>query len=441
MKLSRRKLIGGAALGVAGAALLGRPQLFGIRRSRSRELRIGYITALSGVRANFGEADAWTLERIRAALRGGLVIQGERYAVDIVVKDNQSDQNRSSAVSSDLLLRDKVDLLLIQDGDAVYPAGPLCDVNAVPAISTMMPWQAFLYGRGSDPQRGFPYTFHFFWGNDDVIRNFVGMWESIATNRRVGTFYFDNPPGRSYADPERGMPAGMKRAGYKELDAGLFKISTDDFSNQVSLFKNGGAQIVSGFAFANHFATFWNQAQQAAFRPEICTVAAAFLFPSAIESLGPAGDGMSTEVWWTPRFPFHSSITGQSASALATEWEQSTGRQWTPPLGYGHALWEVGIAALRNAADPKDNRAVRDAIARLADGHDRRSGQLQGQRHTNVATTGVVGGQWRKARAGRHPFELQIIAQRHRAAHPAGCRAGAAVPAGLTAAAAPASRL
>jgi branched-chain amino acid transport system substrate-binding protein len=162
VKLSRRKLIGGAALGVAGAALLGRPQLFGIRRSRSRELRIGYITALSGVRANFGEADAWTLERIRVALRGGLVIHGERYAVEIIVKDNQSDQNRSSAVSSDLLLRDKVDLLLIQDGDAVYPAGPLCDVNAVPAISTMMPWQAFLYGRGSDPQRGFPYTFHFF---------------------------------------------------------------------------------------------------------------------------------------------------------------------------------------------------------------------------------------------------------------------------------------
>lgn len=408
MNITRRKLIGAAAVAAAGAVVIGKPELFNIRRSRSRVLRIGYITALSGVRANFGEADPWTLERIRAHLKDGLTIHGIKYDVEIIVKDNQSDQNRSSAVSNDLLLRDKVDLLLIQDGDAVFPAGPLCDVNGIPAISTMMPWQSFLYGRGSNPQQGFPYTFHFFWGNDDVIRTFVGMWDAVATNRKVGTFYADNPPGQSYADPALGMPSGLKRGGYTELSAGLFKIATDDFSNQVSLFKNGEAQIVSGFAFANHFTTFWKQAQQAGYRPEVCTVAAAFLFPSAVDALGAAGDGMSTEVWWTPNFPFQSSITGQSARALADEWERSSGRQWTPPLGYGHALWEVGLAALRTSADPKDKKAVRDAIAHLSLDTIVGPVRFKDSAVKNVATTGVVGGQWRKSRDGRNPFELRI---------------------------------
>ena len=73
---------------------------------------------------------------------------------------------------------------------------------------------------------------------------------------------------------------------------------------------------------------------------------------------------MSTEVWWTPAYPFKSSLTGQSAKELAAQWEKDTGKQWTQPIGYAHALWEVGFAALRNS-DPKDNNSVRDAIKNL----------------------------------------------------------------------------
>jgi branched-chain amino acid transport system substrate-binding protein len=41
------------------------------------------------------------------------------------------------------------------------------------------------------------------------------------------------------------------------------------------------------------------------------------------------------------QLPFKSSLTGQSAKALAADWESSTGKQWTQPIGYGHALFEV----------------------------------------------------------------------------------------------------
>lgn len=402
--LSRRRLvIGGSAAALAGIPALVQAQ------AGAKTIKIGYLTTLSGVRANFGEADNWSLERVRAALKDGLTIGGTTYKVEIVVRDTQSDANRGATMSSELVLREKVDLLLVQDSDAALAAGQLCDVNGVPMVSTMGPWQAITFGRGSTPEKGFPYSFHFFWGADDVLKNFFGIWDGLKVEHTLGTLYIDNGPGHAFADPANGIPGGAKARGYKEINSGFFKIATDDFSNQVSAFKNGRAAIVSGFAYANHFATFWKQAQQADYRPEVVTMAASFLFPSAVESLGAAGNGMSTEVWWTPNFPFKSSLTGQSAKALAADWEKSTGKQWTQPIGYGHALFEVGIAALKATPNPKDKKALRDAIAGLQ--LDSIVGRIDFKTSPikSIAVTPMVAGQWRKTKAGsKFPYELLI---------------------------------
>lgn len=400
--LHRRTLL------AAGAAATVLPRL---AVAQDKPIKIGYVTALSGPRASFGVADEWHLARIRALLKDGLeVAGGKRLPVEIVLRDNQSDANRSLQVVQDLVLREKVDLMLVQDGDATTPAGQLCDVHGIPMVSTMSPWQAFMFARNGNMSKGFPFSFHFFWGADDVVKQFVAMWDTAKTNKQVGTLYIDNPPGQAFADPLRGMPGMLRSAGYKEATGGFFKLGTDDFSNQVGGFKNTGAQIVSGFMYESHFATFWKQAQQAGFKPEIVTMAAAFLFPSAMKALGAAGNGMSSEVWWTPAFPFKSSLTGQTAKDFAADWEKSTGNPWTQPLGYAHALWEVGLAALQRAADPRDRKSVRDTLRELS--LDTMVGKVDFKNSPikSVAKTALAGGQWRRAPDGaRHPFELLVV--------------------------------
>ena len=42
----------------------------------------------------------------------------------------------------------------------------------------------------------------------------------------------------------------------------------------------------------------------------------ALLFPASVEALGDIGDGMSTEVWWSPAHPFKSSLTGETAGQV-----------------------------------------------------------------------------------------------------------------------------
>ena len=399
--MGRRTLLGGAG---AMVGLLASPSVL---RAASREIRIGYITALSGPRAEFGVSDRWMLSQIQALVGNGLRIGGDTYSIEILMRDNQSSVNRSASLGTELIQREGVDLLLTQDLDAAVATGEMCDVMGVPAISTMGPWQAWMFGRGSNPAQGFPYTFTFFWGADAAMQTYTRIWDQIATDRVAGDFYLDNSVGLAFADPEHGLPAAMSAAGYKRVAGGMYQMQTQDFSAQVALFRNAKADIVTGFGFPPHWSTFWAQAGQAGYAPEAATFAGAFLFPSAIEAFGARGDGMTTEVWWTPNVPFRSSLTGQSASELAAAWEAHSGTQWVQTLGYSHALFEVALAALRKSAAPGDRDAVRDAIASLR--LDTMVGPVDfaGSPIRSVAVTEVAGGQWRRG-TGRHPFDLLI---------------------------------
>lgn len=401
-QLSRRMFLSASA---AATGTLAAPSIV---RAAGRELRIGYITALSGPRAEFGASDPWMLEQVQQITKDGLTIDGNTYSVEFLMRDNQSNPNRSASVGQELIQREGVDLLLVQDLDASVATGEMSDIAGIPSISTMGPWQAWMFGRGSNPEQGFPYSFTFFWGADDAMNTFTRIWDQLDTNKLVGDFYFDNPAGNAFADPNLGLPAVLGGAGYSRVDGGMFQLETQDFSAQVSRFKDAGAQIVTGFGFPPHWSTSWAQAGQAGYAPEAATFAAAFLFPSAIEALGDRGNGMSTEVWWTPNVPFQSSLTGQSATELAGAWEDASGAQWLQTLGYSHALFETGIQALKDSGDPKNPDAVRDAIAAL--NMDTMVGPINfaGSPIKNVAVTEVAGGQWRKTDGGKHMYDMVI---------------------------------
>ncbi|WP_404405144.1 ABC transporter substrate-binding protein [Pelagibacterium halotolerans] len=402
--ISRRKLLqrGGAAVLASG---LYAPA---IARAANSTIKIGYVGSLSGVRAAFGETENWTIEKMREHLSGGLVLNGKTYNVELVVRDNQSDANRSASVASELVMRERCNLVLAQDGEAAAAIGELADARGVPTISSMVPWQGWMFPRGGTPDKGFPYTFHFFAGSDAVMQSFVGMFDALETNKKVGTTYLDNPAGQGLAHPALGLPAALSQAGYEEVGAGMFQLATNDFSRAVSAFAGAECDIVSGFMYPNHFIPFWNQVAQAGYTPKACAMAAAFLFPSAVSALGDRGDGMATEVWWTPNFPFASSLTGQGAADLAGQWEEETGKQWTQPLGYGHALWEVGLAALAKADDPTNNDSIRDAIAALNVDTVIGPVNFASSPVKSVAITPIVGGQWRRS-SGQYDYDLRVV--------------------------------
>ncbi|MFD2274318.1 hypothetical protein ACFS07_33570 [Undibacterium arcticum] len=80
--------------------------------------------------------------------------------------------------------------------------------------------------------------------------------------------------------------------------------------------------------------TFLTQAKQQGFKPKVITLGKALLFPGAIDALGDLGDGLTTEVWWSPWHPFKSTFTGMSAKELCGAYEEQSKKQWTQPIGF-----------------------------------------------------------------------------------------------------------
>ncbi|MEC7963877.1 MAG: ABC transporter substrate-binding protein, partial [Pseudomonadota bacterium] len=350
----------------AGAAALAAPALLNSTRAYAATptLRIGHVSPRTGPLAGFAEADDYVLKGIEQAFAAGLENNGKSWNVEIISKDSQSNPNRAAEVAADLILGEEVDIIVAASTpDTVNPVADQAEVNEVPCITTDCPWQPYFFGRNGVPGEGFQSTYHFFWGLEDVIYSFLELWDASGANSVVGGLFPNDADGNAWGHPELGLPKPLGISGYDLIDPGRYQPLSDDFSNYISAFKEAGCEIVTGNMSPPDFATFWAQAAQQGFRPKVVTIGKALLFPSFIESLGDRGDGLTSEVWWTPNHPFSSSLNGASARQLAEGYTAETGRPWTQPIGFKHALFEVAADVIRRAEDLEDPEAIVAAIA------------------------------------------------------------------------------
>ena len=378
-------------------AIASSASLIGCRKgsSTNRPVKIGFVSPRTGALAAFSEADPFVLSGIRKALDGGLPIAGRVHPVEILEKDSRSDPNRAAEVASDLIKTDRVDLLVTANTpETVNPVSDQAEINGVPCISTDAPWQPYYFGRGGKLDQGFEWTYHFFWGTQELVAVYTSMWGSLPTNKVVGALWGNDNDGNSFSDPVQGFPPVLAAKGYKLIDSGRFQPATSDFSAQINAFKSGGVEILTGVLSPPAFTTFWSQAAQQGFRPKIATIAKALLFPASVESLGERANNLSTEVWWSPNHPFRSGVTGQTAKEFCAEYENLIKKPWTQPMGFKHALFGVAIDVLKRTKDIDSPEAIRAAIRET--NYNSIVGPIAwtGTPVKNVCRTPLVGGQW-----------------------------------------------
>jgi branched-chain amino acid transport system substrate-binding protein len=407
--MTDRKTISRRTLVKTGLGAIAAPAVLRVlpAEAQTATIKIGHVSPKTGPLAGFGEADGFILQQVRDILSKGLVNGGKTYKVEIISKDSQSNASRASEVASELILGDKVNLIVASaTPDTTNPVSDQAEINEVPCITTNCPWQPYFFGRKGDPKKGFTWTYHFFWGLEDVIGSFLALWNELSTNKVVGGLFPNDADGNAWGDAKLGFPPALAAAGYKLVDPGRYQVMNNDFTAQISAFKAAGAQIVTGNMIPPDFATFWSQAAQQGFKPKIVTIGKALLFPSVIESLGERGNGLTSEIWWTPNHPFKSSLTGQSAKDLTDAWTKfSGGRPWTQPIGFQHALFEVAIDVIKRAKNINDPKSILEAI--VATNYNSMVGHVQwtGQPVKNVTKTPLVAGQWQR-KGGK--FELVI---------------------------------
>ncbi len=407
--LTRRDLMTAAAAGTAALA-------FGGRRAFAADdtLKVGFISPRTGPLGGFGETDGYVLELARKALANGFQAGGKTWKVEILDRDTQSDPSRAGQLAKDLINNQAVDLMLaVSTPETINPVADACEAAGVPCLSTVMPWEAWYFGRGAKPGAPSPFkwTYHFGFGVGEFLKTYISQWNLIETNKKVGVMYPNDADGNAI---RANLAPALAKAGFTIVDPGAYETGTTDFSSQIALFRQEGVEIFNSFPIPPDFAAFWRQAAQQGLiqQIKICQVAKTGLFPSDIEALGDLGVNIASAAYWHKAFPYKSSLTGVSGLELADGYEAASGKQWTQQLGASLSLLDAGFDALKAASDSKNKEAVAKTLSTLKTTTIAGKVDFTGGPVANVSPGPIVGTQWVKAPAGSK-FALDYVVTEH----------------------------
>ena len=262
----------GLALGATGglggvlAACGGGETSDSASEGEGREIKIGFVSPLTGPLAAFGEADQFCVDQWKAAVADGIATaDGAVHPINIIMKDSQSDTNRAAQVAGDLISNDGVDIMMVASTpDTVPPVADQCEATGCRASPTTARGRRTSSDAGGDPENPFKWTYHSFWGSESAAAVFMSMWDKLETNKTIGVMWPNDADGNAWADAKTGMPTFWGPAGYKFVDPGRYQNGTEDFSTQIGKFKAAGAEILNGVMIPPDFTNFWKQASSRA---------------------------------------------------------------------------------------------------------------------------------------------------------------------------------
>jgi len=380
-----------------------------------RAVKIGAVSPVTGSLASFGGPDKWIVSYVLEAVKDGVVCgDGKLHPIEIEQLDTQSSPNRAAEVAADLIFNTKVDMMVASSSpDTVNPAAEQAEANSVPFLANFVPWQPFYFGRGATVDTGYTWTWMFHFGIEDAAECRIGMWDQIATNKQVALLFANDADGQSWANPDTGLGSYLEKAGYTVVSQpDLYPSPAEDYTAQITEFKNSGAEILSGVQVPPDFTNFWKQSYQQGFRPKIMSIAKAALFHASVEALGDIALGWSDHMVWHPKFPYASMLTGQTCQEYADQYTADTGAQWTQPLGQlGKYEWAIDIL---QRWDPENKQQFPDVVKESK--FDCINGPVDFTLPVQMGTTRpvpnvfkikIAGGQWGKAPEDS-PFQYDI---------------------------------
>jgi hypothetical protein len=108
-RFNRRAFIKASA---ATGAALAAGSVFAPAVRAAKTIKLGYVSPQTGPLAAFAEANNFIISNFQGAVKNGIKVGNATYPVEVVVKDSQSNPNRAVEVAKELIVGDKVDLIL-----------------------------------------------------------------------------------------------------------------------------------------------------------------------------------------------------------------------------------------------------------------------------------------------------------------------------------------
>jgi branched-chain amino acid transport system substrate-binding protein len=409
--LSRRTFVAASAAGAVSPLM----SAYGAWAADSENvIKVGFVSPVTGNLGTFGVGDGYLTAQVRKALDKGLRVGDKTYKVVLLDRDSQSDPARAGQLAKARISNDKIDFMLVTSTpEVVNPVADACEAAGVPCLSTVMPWEAWYFGRGGKPGQPSPFkwTYHFAFGGAQFAGLYLSMWSQIPNNKKVGVMFPNDADGNAVRPL---LSEAFSKAGYTVIDPGPFEDGTTDYSAQIALFKKERPDLFVALVLPPDFATLWRQAAQQGFAKttKIATPTKSGTNPSEIEALGDLGYKLTTTSPWVPAAPYKSPVLGMTSQELADGYEAATGKQVTQQLGASNSVFDAGIQALQISGNPLDKAALAKTLSNLK--VETTVGLIDfnvGPMPHVIAVTPLFGTQWLKAPKGSKWKVVQVVAE------------------------------
>ncbi|MBS7604821.1 MAG: ABC transporter substrate-binding protein [Candidatus Bathyarchaeia archaeon] len=338
---------------VVVAAILGFLTYTYLGPKELEEVRIGNIISLTGSLSAYGQPAAWAMRKAVEDVNkiGGVMVGGRRLQIRLIQYDDSSDPTKSSLLAEQLILQDKVHLLLTYGGPPVasIPVSRVADKYKIPALvdGIFEVWWSsgpYKYAWGAcpvvitpvpegDPRAGKP--------GYSCLGNYIWFTNMFRerTNGRVALFAPDDADGRTWYDLASKI---LTEAGYVvvggERRLGQYAPGTMDFTPIIREWKDAGAEILWGLSVGADFAVMWRQAYTLGWKPKMVLDGRALKNYEDVVAIGDPklAVGLADPFNpWHPSLPYksiYSERAGRTNMKLAEEWTKETGKPWTEAL-------------------------------------------------------------------------------------------------------------
>ena len=363
-------------------------------------IKIGYVNPTTGPLAGNGEGCDWVVKQIESYVNdtlGGIEVDGAKSNIDVIVYDSASDQATCAEMADKLCVEDEVDLIIaIQTPETVIPVEAKAEQYEVPCVGIQAPVNPCAFA--SDDHL---WTVHAFWTIEKVYEQHKALWEAAGyapnTGAKVGIAFANDSDGSAWYQI---FTENLEKDGYVLVDPGQYPSGTDDFSNIVKKYKDEDIDILAGTNIPPDFNNLYTQMIAADVEVGCITMGKCCLLPGDVAALGDMVEGIMSEVWWAPNYPYTSGLTGISCADLGAAYLEDNGGVMPQPAGYAYAALELAVQAFTNAGTT-DKAAVMEALRALD--VETIVGPIKYDKEMNGLAYGdtvIAGGQWQKGEDG-----------------------------------------
>lgn len=323
---------------------------------------VGCVIPLTGSLAAFGhggqEMRNYAIDQINNE-KGGIEIDGTTKKIEIVYADSESDPTKASEAATKLIESNNVDVMITSHtNDTTIPVAAACERAGVPCLSVDTPDDAWA------AEGPYEYCFHAGFNTENELNSFKDAWDMVPdNNKKIGLMYANDVEGQELSTAIKEFAAAN---GYTVVDPGAYTSGATDYTSIINKIKAEDCDIVCGVMVTPDFATFYSQLKSSGYMPKVCTVAKATLFAADVDAVGAngVGDGVVSEVWWTPNHPYSSSLSGQTSAEIGDVWMELTGDTYAPATaGYDYANIEILYDVLSRAGTSSAEDIVTAAAA------------------------------------------------------------------------------